>query len=118
MLDEETLGVLYAHCICLVFPSFDEGFGLPPIEAMSAASPTIVSDIPVHREVLGDAAIYCDPRSPGSLKEKMQQVVEDSDLRRKYIARGLERCRLYSWERTATQTLEVYESVLAKRATQ
>ena len=64
---DEDLRVLYSQAVAYVFPTLSEGFGLPPLEAMAAKLPVVCSDIPVLREVCGDAALYIDPYDPQSI---------------------------------------------------
>ena len=75
---DEELVRLYNQAVCFIFPSIYEGFGLPPIEAMSCGCPVLVSDIPVLREVCGDAAIYFDPYNPYAIRKAIRQFLETS----------------------------------------
>ena len=72
---DEELVRLYNQAVCFIFPSLYEGFGLPPIEAMSCGCPVLVSDIPVLREVCGDAATYFDPYNPYAIRKAIQQFL-------------------------------------------
>lgn len=110
----DQLAYLYNNCACLVAPSLYEGFGLPPLEAMACGWPVLASDIPAHREVLGEAAEYFDPGNEEGLSALIGKVLGDNELQRKMVALGRNRVREYSWARTAQQTLEVYESVAGK----
>jgi glycosyltransferase involved in cell wall biosynthesis len=113
-LTNEELAALYRGASCLVFPSFYEGFGLPPLEAMACGCPAVVSDVASLPEVCGDAAYYVNPYDVESIAEGMYKVLTDEDLRRSLIEKGLERAKLFSWEKCAKEHLEVFEEVLSK----
>jgi glycosyltransferase involved in cell wall biosynthesis len=102
----EELRVLYTHADAFVFPSTAEGFGFPPLEAMSCDVPVIASDLPAHRWVLGDAAIYCNPIDPASIAAAIQRLLgaeEGPALRKQLIARGRTRVELFTLERCGAQ---------------
>ncbi|HEX8931956.1 MAG TPA: glycosyltransferase, partial [Patescibacteria group bacterium] len=91
--------------------SLMEGFGLPPLEAMSAKCPVILSDIPAFREVCGDVAFYFDPYDTNSLKQQLELVANlDRKTLDQKIAKGLTRTKYFSWKKMAEQTVQVYES--------
>jgi glycosyltransferase involved in cell wall biosynthesis len=117
---DQDLRVLYSQAEAYVFPSLSEGFGLPPLEAMAAGLPVVCSDIPVLREVCGDAALFIDPHDPQSVVEQVGRLMADKRLRQTMIDRGLAREKLFSWQKMAEETVAVYESVikLKKRAVQ
>jgi glycosyltransferase involved in cell wall biosynthesis len=98
----------------LVFPSFYEGFGLPPLEAMACGCPVIVSNVASLPEVCGDAALYVDPYNPEDIAEKIKLLLSDDKLREELQRKGLERAKLFSWEKCAKETIKVIEEVLAK----
>jgi glycosyltransferase involved in cell wall biosynthesis len=100
----EELDRLYAESTALVFPTLFEGFGLPPLEAMARGCPVIVSDLPVMREVAGDAARYVDPTDAASIARAIDAVCADANLRTRMSAAGLARAAAFSWERTALAT--------------
>ena len=110
-LNNEELANLYRGASCLVFPSFYEGFGLPPLEAMACGCPAVVSGVASLPEVCGDAAYYVNPYDVESIAEGMYKVLTDEDLRRSLIEKGLERAKLFSWEKCAKEHLEVFEEV-------
>jgi glycosyltransferase involved in cell wall biosynthesis len=110
----EQMPALYAAASALVFPSFYEGFGVPPLEAMRCGTPAVVSDIPVLREILGDAAIFVDPRDPGSIAEGMRRVLTDTILSAGLVERGRARGDLYTWDRSARGALDAYRTVLRR----
>jgi glycosyltransferase involved in cell wall biosynthesis len=108
----EHLLYLYNAARLLVHPSFYEGFGLPPLEAMTCGTPTIVSNVSALPEVVGDAAILIDPHDIGGLTVAMWRVLTDEDLRASLIEKGLKRAKMFSWERAAKETLDVYRRVV------
>jgi glycosyltransferase involved in cell wall biosynthesis len=105
------LRVLYSAAKLCVYPSFYEGFGLPPLEAMACGAPVITSNTSALPEVVGDAALLVDPKSSEELGDAMRQVLHDEGLRLKLRRQSLERAKLFSWERTAEETLAVYQEV-------
>jgi glycosyltransferase involved in cell wall biosynthesis len=111
----DDLIALYQNAVCLLFPTFYEGFGLPALEAMAYGCPVITSDIPVMREVCGDAALYCDPHDPGDIADKVRMLAESSEMREQLRRRGLGRASQFSWERCARETFEVLHRVITER---
>ena len=112
---EEDLIKLYCAANIFVFPSLYEGFGFPPLEAMSSGTPVIASAIPVFREILGEAAVLADPHNPDDIALKIYEVISNVNLRNSLVHKGLERARLFSWTNTARQTLSVLEEVNSKK---
>ena len=109
----EELRALYQSAGVLLFPSLEEGFGLPVLEAMANGLPVVASRTASLPEVGGEVALYVDPHDPCDIAEKVRRAVEDSELRRKMIQQGRERAREFSWRRVAEATLQVYEEVLS-----
>ena len=109
----ERLTALYQAASVLLFPSFDEGFGLPVLEAMANGLPVVASRVSALPEVGGDAALYVDPHDPRDIAEKVARAVEDASWRKAATLRGLERAREFTWRRVAERTLQVYGEVLA-----
>ena len=103
---------LYRVAACFVLPSFQEGFGLPVLEAMARELPVACSDTPALSEVVGDAALLFDPHDPASMAEAIRRVSDDRELSHELVERGRERCRLFTWERTAHATLASYHRAL------
>ena len=99
--DDTTLRAWYAHARLLVFPSLYEGFGLPPLEAMTCGCPCVISPCGALEETFRDAACYCDPHSPDDIALKMRHLLTDGTLRTKYSERGRQLSRNFSWGRSA-----------------
>jgi len=108
----EHLVYLYNAARLLVHPSFYEGFGLPPLEAITCGTPAIVSNVSALPEVVGDAALLVDPHDIDGLTVAMWRVLTDEDLRNSLIAKGLIRADMFSWKRAAQETLAVYRRVV------
>ena len=111
-LDLASLQQCVAGADVLVQPSLCEGFGLPPLEAMAAGTPCLVSSIDPLVEVCGDAATYCDPRDPADIARRLLELLENREARQELSSRGRERAHAFSWDRAATETLAVLEQVL------
>ncbi|MGA2982901.1 MAG: glycosyltransferase family 1 protein [Terriglobia bacterium] len=105
---DEDLPALYTAARALIFPSLHEGFGIPPLEAMACGTPVIASNRPAIPEVVGDAALLIDPLQPQSLLAALGKVAEEP-VRRELIAKGFERARLFSWERSADLMLRLIQ---------
>ena len=113
MVDEEDLVTLYSEATAYVFPSFYEGFGLSPLEAMQCGTPVVASNASCIPEVCGaNNAVYFDPNSVQDMAAKINDMLIDSDLRKKLIANGLSHVKNFSWEQMAKQTLAIYHSAL------
>ena len=110
---DEHLADLYRHSGVFVFPSYEEGFGLPPVEAMASGAPVIASNAGALPEVLGDAAILVPPSDIEGLAMALESVLTDRTLADSLRHRGLQHSRRYTWEKTARETLAVYEAVLS-----
>jgi len=106
---EADLPALYSGALCFVYPSYFEGFGLPPLEAMKCGAPVIVGDKTSLPEVVGDAGVLVDPFDVDSIASAIQRVITDSNLRAQLRVKGLERAKLFDWHETARQTLSVYK---------
>ncbi len=113
-MDTDELANLYSRARMLVYPSFYEGFGLPPIEAMARKCPCIVSGVSSLPEVCGPAALYCDPYNQKDIADKIETLFFNDQLRQTLIERGLERVRLYSWEKSAGALLRVAEEIIKR----
>lgn len=111
----QELPVLMSSARVFVFPSLYEGFGLPPLEAMSCGTPVVCSNTSSLPEVVGDAALLFNPIQVDEIAAALTRVLEDEALRDKLRERGLERAKLFSWERTAQETWQVYRKVIGGR---
>lgn len=109
---DEYLSAIYNGSVAFVFPSLYEGFGLPILEAMQSGTPVISSNTTSLPEVAGDAAVLVDPRDQDMLCKAMLTVLEDSDLREQLIDKGLARAKMFSWERCAQETIEIYKKMI------
>ena len=109
---EEVLCALYTHSLAYIFPSFEEGFGLPALEAMAHDIPVIVSDTTCFQEILSDAAYYVNPHSPQSIADAITTIAGDMSLREQLRVKGLAQIKKYSWEQTARQTIQIYQGVM------
>jgi len=105
----------YAGASLFVMPSYLETFGIPVLEAMASEVPLVASDIPVFREIAGDAAFYADPHRPESLAVAMEEALFRMDAREMLVKRGRERAREFSWERAAEKHLGLFHQVIAER---
>lgn len=96
----EEMHWLYAHASAFVFPSINEGFGMPLIEAMSFGVPTLTSVNSPMAEIAEGASLLVDPLNIGSIAEGMERLMNDDNLRRTLVEKGKVQARLFSWERT------------------
>ena len=106
---------LYNASQMLVLPSYYEGFGLPPLEAMACGVPVIVSDAPALAEVVADAGLRVAPEDDEGFTVAMWRLLTDDALRADMIAKGLKRSESFSWRRAAEETLEVYRRIAGSR---
>lgn len=104
----------YAGATALVFPSRYEGFGIPLLEAFACGTPVIASDVTSIPEIAGEAALYVSPNDTAGIAAAMAKVADDADLRASLIAKGAERLKAYSWQRTAERTWDVMRKMLEK----
>lgn len=107
-ISDEQLVVLYKNAECFVMPSYEEGFGIPILEAMACSCPVVASDAGSLKEVGGGAVCYFDPGNKEDMVEKIDIVLKSEETRKTLIAKGLKRYKEFSWEKLAKQTLEVY----------
>lgn len=113
--DSEKLARLYNKADLFVFPSFYEGFGWPPLEAMACGCPTITSNNSSLPEVVGNAAILINPHNLGELEEAMYSVLTSEENQKVLSKKGLERAAKFNWEESAQKTKDSYKRVLEKR---
>ena len=108
----EKLISLYQHAVAFVYPSLNEGFGLPTLEAFSCGCPVICSNTSCFPEVGGNAAIYFEPKSAQSIRKAVYRVLNDDKLRNKMISEGYMQLKNFSWNKCAEETKNVYLKVL------
>jgi glycosyltransferase involved in cell wall biosynthesis len=108
---DEELDILYANAGLYVFPSLCEGFGLPPLEAMSYGVPAVSSNATCLPEILGEAAVYFNALDPVDMAKKINLVLSDGGLRQELTKRGFEQIKKYSWRKMAEETLKIYRQV-------
>ena len=106
---DEELVAFYKNASCFVMPSFEEGFGIPLLEAMACGCPVVSSNAGALEEVGGDAAVYFDPSDLGDMVDKIDKVLSNGNLTNELIKKGQKRVKFFSWEKLAEQTLEVYK---------
>jgi glycosyltransferase involved in cell wall biosynthesis len=109
--DDQLLARLYAHASAFIFPSLYEGFGIPPLEAMSYDCPVVCSNTSSIPEIVGNAGEYFDPVDTESMRAAIERVVSSSHHQQLLIARGRERLKCFSWNRCAVETLDVYKKL-------
>jgi glycosyltransferase involved in cell wall biosynthesis len=108
----EDLAGWYARAAVFAFPSMDEGFGMPVLEAMSAGVPVIASNRSALPEVAGDAAVLVDPDDTEALRQALLDMTRSVDLRREFARRGEARARMFTWEKAVRETWDVYRTFL------
>jgi glycosyltransferase involved in cell wall biosynthesis len=109
---QSDLPALYSGSICFVYPSYFEGFGLPPLEAMKCGTPVIAGNRTSLPEVVGDAGILVDPFDVNAIAAAIERLVDDPDLRQQLSVKGVARSRLFDWNETARRTLNVYKQAV------
>ncbi|MEI7644003.1 MAG: glycosyltransferase family 1 protein [Chloroflexales bacterium] len=107
--DDADLPALYSGAAVFAFPSYYEGFGMPPLEAMACGVPVLCAGVSSLPEVVGDAALLVDPYSLSAIADGLVRLLDQPNLRCDLRERGLRRAREFSWHRTALATLRVYE---------
>ncbi|GAC1348076.1 MAG: glycosyltransferase family 1 protein [Ktedonobacteraceae bacterium] len=112
--EDEDKPAMYSGAKLFVYPSLYEGFGLPPLEAMSCGTPVLCSNRTSLPEVVGDAAITVDPDDLQAMVEAMHHILTDSTLRDDLRARSLEQAARFNWRKTASETLAAYKEALVR----
>lgn len=107
----EELLWLYNAAQAVIAPSFYEGFGLPPLEAMACGTPVVVSNVSAMPEIIADAGLTVGPEDVNALAVAMWRLLDDSDLRASLIEKGLKRAAWFSWDKAARETLALYHSL-------
>ncbi|HLP95717.1 MAG TPA: glycosyltransferase family 1 protein [Saprospiraceae bacterium] len=110
---DEALAGLYQGAFCFIFPSLYEGFGMPVLEAMACQCPVVLQQGSSLPEVGGDAALYFQANQPESLALAVRQLLDDEQLRQNMIKKGMERARMFTWEKSVQAHLDIYQSICA-----
>lgn len=111
----EHLPYFYNCASLFVYPSLYEGFGLPPLEAMTCGTPTITTNVTSIPEVVQEGAVMINPYDIGELADKMYELLSDLELREQLTEKALRRAYNFSWKKTAIETIKVYEKVYNRR---
>lgn len=109
--DDADLPALYSAANVFAYVSLYEGFGLPLLEAMACGTPVIASNVSSLPEVVGEVGLQVDPRDVAAITRALRAMIDQSELRATTIAAGLERARLFTWEKAASQLLAIYDSL-------
>jgi len=109
---DEELVSLYKNASVYAFPSLNEGFGLPSLEALSFGLPVVCSGLSCLPEILNDAAIYFNPRDTKDIASKIKEALDNSQTKERLINKGFEQVKKFSWDEMAIETLKVYENAI------
>lgn len=112
-LTREDLAVVVAGACALIYPSVYEGFGLPPLEAMTCGVPVIASNVSSIPEVVGDTGVLVDPQDVKGLANAMAMLLSAKEIRASLSAKALIRSKLFSWDQCACETIDVYRAAVA-----
>lgn len=112
-LSQDDLNSLYVGAAAFAFPSLNEGFGFPPLEAMARDVPVMVSTAGSLPEIVGDAGFYCDPCDIESIARGLVAILSDEEIRSALVAKGHKRVEQFTWERCCRLTTRVYRSVIS-----
>lgn len=104
---EEDLPAIFSAATAFIFPSLHEGFGIPVLQAMACGVPALVSDLPVLKEIAGEAALYFNPRDRAAMAAALIAISSSTELHQRLSAQGLIRAQQFSWEQSARETLQV-----------
>jgi glycosyltransferase involved in cell wall biosynthesis len=113
-IEDQDLAYLYNSASMLVFPSLEEGFGLPAIEAMACGTPVAASNRGSLPEVIGEAGRFFDPVTPGAIADVLRQVLGDKQLREEMGKKGLIRAKQFMWDRAAKEAVQIFEDLVAQ----
>ena len=113
--NDQLLCELYRRALVFVYPSLYEGFGIPILEAFACQCPIALSQASCFPEIAEKAAAYFDPYSVESIANTLLQVIKDKEMRTQLIAAGKKRLYLYSWDKAAQQTEEVYNKIMIEK---
>lgn len=107
-ISDKELAALYQNAACFVLPSFEEGFGIPLLEAFACFCPVVSSNAGSLPEVGGESCLYFDPQDSMDMKQKISSLLNNKKLQEQLKGSGLKRCKEFSWRKLAEETLEVY----------
>ena len=113
---ETDLPALYSGALCFVYPSYFEGFGIPPLEAMQCGTPTITGDRTCFPEIIGDGGLMVDPYDERAIADAILKIFAHPGFREELRKKAINRASLFDWKETARQTLSVYEKVYQQRS--
>jgi glycosyltransferase involved in cell wall biosynthesis len=111
-LPSDKMPKLYNAVDCLLFPSWYEGFGLPPVEAMASGTPVVTSCAASLPEVVGEAALMVSPDDVVGLAAAIEALFEDDNLRETQIQKGLDHVKKFDWTKNAAMTMEIYKEII------
>ncbi len=109
---DEDLAALYSGALAFVYPSFYEGFGLPPLEAMQCGVPVITSNTSSFPEIVKDAGIMVDPTDTDAICSSILEIYRDPSLRKTMSQKSLERASFFSWDNCTRGTIAAYKAAL------
>jgi len=109
--DDIELVNLYNKASIFIYPSFFEGFGIPPLEAQACGTPVICSNTTSLPEVGKDSVVYCDPYDLKDIREKIELVMNDETLQKELRQKGFENIKRFSWKKSANKMIEIIESM-------
>jgi glycosyltransferase involved in cell wall biosynthesis len=112
---DQDLAILYGAATAFVLPSFEEGFGLPAIEAMACGAPVVCSDRGSLREIVAEAGLFFNPADVTAMAQALKCVLADDRLRQQMRERGVKRAPLFTWKKAAKDTLAIFEEVAATK---
>jgi glycosyltransferase involved in cell wall biosynthesis len=110
--DDEELPAFYRHALVFLYPSFAEGFGMPPLESLASGTPVITSSTTAIPEIVGDAGLLVDPADEIAIHDALASVLKDDALRSRLIEKGLNRSAQFSWRRSAETLATAYHDYL------
>jgi glycosyltransferase involved in cell wall biosynthesis len=114
---DKELPAFYRHALAFVYPSFAEGFGMPPLEALASGVPVVTSASTAIPEVVGDAGLLVDPGAPDGLRAALARILADAPLRAQLVKRGLARAERYTWRRSAEVLASSYRAHFSQLST-